>query len=94
MTEPAQIIVFPTHRRKQVEAYLTKKHLAERWGCSVSWIEQRMRRDGLPYLKDPHSRFVRFEWYAVERWRFARLELGLQVVAPDDAKRGADDRAE
>jgi len=72
MPEPAKVIAFPAHRMRDADVLLTKKELAQRWRCSVRWIEQRQKFDGLPFEKDRHSRLVRYSLADVEAWRANR----------------------
>jgi hypothetical protein len=68
-----EVISFPMARAVGAMNYeVTKRELAERWRVSERWIELRMREDGLPCEKDPHSRFVRFNLGECERWRAQR----------------------
>jgi len=68
-----QVVEFPASRIRS-DWQLTKAELAERWNVSERWIEYRMQRDGLPYVKDSLSRLVRFPLAACERWRATYLE--------------------
>lgn len=69
----SNVIQFPTHRSVGVLNYeVTKQQLAMRWQVSARWIELRVREDGLPARKDPHSRLVRFNLADCETWRERR----------------------
>lgn len=68
----ATVIAFPASRSRGVKVLLTKRELAARWQVSVRWIEERQRRDGLPFEKDGPSRLVRYDLAAVEAWRAKR----------------------
>ena len=46
-------------------AWLDKKALAQRWACSVSWIEKR-QQEGMPHAR--FGRAVRFNPPECERW--------------------------
>jgi hypothetical protein len=68
---PAEIIPFPL-AHTYTDYWITKKELAERWRVSERWLELRVKHDGLPMRKDPHSRLVRFNLADCERWMEAR----------------------
>ena len=71
MSEPGRLIHFPPQPLQ--DRLVTKAELGQRWSRSARWIELRVRHDGLPMQKDPHSRLVSFSLVDVERWRQARL---------------------
>lgn len=67
------LLQFPAHRMRQdQDHWFDKKELAAYLGRSERWIEMRMRDSGLPYDKDPHSRFVRFNPADVAHWQQTR----------------------
>jgi hypothetical protein len=69
----SNVIAIPANRMQAVHVLIRKHELAERWAVSERWIEQRQRLDGLPFRKDPGSRFVRYDVAACEAWREQRL---------------------
>jgi predicted DNA-binding transcriptional regulator AlpA len=65
-----QLVRLPT----RAEHLLTKQQLAEQIGYSESWINQQMRKAGLPHLKSGSARQagVRFRLSEVEAWMMRR----------------------
>jgi predicted DNA-binding transcriptional regulator AlpA len=68
----ATVYQFPTHRmRADREPWVDKRKVAEHLGRSVRWVEMRMS-EGLPHVKDQHSRLVSFKLSQVDTWLQSR----------------------
>lgn len=65
----SNVIAFPTWRRRGGhEPLVAKSDVARHLGVSTRWVELRMRDGGLPHLKDPVSRLVRYRLSDVDAW--------------------------
>ena len=67
MTNSKRYCIIITNKKRGDKMYLDKKQIAERFGISVSTVNNYMR-EGMPFYKIGAGKLVRFNPDEVEKW--------------------------